>query len=301
MIIDIHTHIGDLSKTGERTPVTLENLLARLDDEGIDKAVVLPIISAETIGGPNLLGGQLDVASLLKRAAQHSDRLILFGNVDPRMNGNRRDADFSWVLERFVAMGCVGLGEVTANLYADDPRVINLFQQCGRLHLPVLIHGTGPGEGLYGLIDGVGSPRLERLLQEAAETVVIGHGPGFWAEIGTGISLQDKSGYPAGPIAAEGSLARLLRTYTTLYADISAGSGHNALTRDPEYGVRFIAEFQDRLLFGTDVCFGDPQGRMPHLGFLRRLLAEGQITQQILDKITAGNALRILPRLASAH
>jgi hypothetical protein len=46
MIIDFHTHIGDLrspaSKTMHRTPISVENLIARLDDEGIDKAVVLP-------------------------------------------------------------------------------------------------------------------------------------------------------------------------------------------------------------------------------------------------------------------
>jgi predicted TIM-barrel fold metal-dependent hydrolase len=296
MIIDVHTHIGDLSKTGERTPVTVENLIERLDDEGIDKAVVLPIISAETIGWPNLLGGQLDVAGLLKRAARHPDRLILFGNVDPRMGGNRRDADFSWILERFVEMGCVGLGEVTANLNADDPRVINLFQHCGRMQLPVLIHATGPGEGLYGLIDEVGSPRLERLLQAAPDTIVIGHGPGFWAEIGAGISLQDRSGYPKGPITEEGSLPRLLRTYPNLYADISAGSGHNGLSRDADYGVRFIHEFQDKVLFGTDVCFGDAAGRTLHQAFLRGLLQEGRISQAIFDKIASANTLRILTR-----
>ena len=36
-----------------------------------------------------------------------------------------------------------------------------------------------------------------------------------------------------------------------------------------EKGVRFLNEFQDKVLFGTDVCFGDAQGRMPHLSMLR--------------------------------
>src|SRR5207248_11173152 len=136
-------------------------------------------------------------------------------------------------------------------------------------------HGTGAGAGHEGRLVGPGSPRREHLLQEASETTVIGHGPGFWPEIGAGLTPEDKSGYPRGPIAEEGSLPRLLRTYPNLVADISAGSGHNALSRDEEFGLRFVHEFQDKLLFGTDVCFGDAEGRMPHLGFLRRLLTEG--------------------------
>ncbi len=294
MIIDVHTHVTDLSRTQDRTPVTWENLIARLDEEGIDQAVVLPIVSPETLQFPTLLSPQPDVVSQLREAARYPDRIIPFGNVDPRTGGNSARVDFSWILERFVEMGARGFGEVTANLLADDPRVVNLFRHCGRWQLPVLIHGTGPGEGLYGLIDEVGSPRLTRLLDQVPDTVVIGHGPGFWAEIGADLTLESKSRYPAGPITAEGSLPRLLRTYPHLYADISAGSGYNALTRDPAYGIRFIHEFQDKLLFGTDVCFGDPPGRMPHLGFLRRLLAEGQISPEIFDKIVAGNALRIV-------
>src|SRR5262249_58085720 len=138
-----------------------------------------------------------------------------------------------------------------------DRRGVNLFRHCGRWHLPVLFHGTGPGEGLYGLVDDVGASRLARLLEQVPDTIVVGHGPGFWAEIAADPSPEDKSRYPAGPIREEGSLPRMLRTYPNLFADISAGSGHNALTRDPAYGVSFIHEFQDRLLFGTDVCFGD--------------------------------------------
>ena len=66
-----------------------------------------------------------------------------------------------------------------------------------------------------------------------------------------------------------------MRTYPNLVADISAGSGHNALSRDEARGIAFLHEFQDRVLFGTDVCFGDMEGRKPHMGFLQRLLSEG--------------------------
>lgn len=301
MIIDMHTHIGDLRSPGmlDRTPLTPENLIARLDDEGIDKAVVLPWPACpEAVVFPGLFDPQPDIISQIRAAARYPDRLILFGNADPRWGGNSSRTDFSYLLERFVEMGCVGMGEVSANIYFDDPRVVNLFRQCGQWRLPVTIESTGPGEGRYGFIDEVGSPHLERLLQQVPETTVIGHGPGFWADISADLTTEAKSGYPKGPIAEEGSVPRLLRTYPHLYADISAGSGYNALTRDPAFGVRFFNEFQDKLMFGTDVCFGDMQGRMPHLRYLRQLLAEGMLSQEAFDKITFRNAMRILTRYA---
>jgi predicted TIM-barrel fold metal-dependent hydrolase len=230
----------------------------------------------------------------MRAACAHPDRLIPFGNLDPRWAGNSPDADFRWLLDRFIAMGCRGIGELGGDLWFDDPRVVNVFRESGALGLPVVIESSGQGPGEYGLKDEVGSPHLERLLQRAPETIVIGHGPGFWAEIGEGLTAKEKSGYPSGPVGAGGSLQRLFRTYPNLHADLSAHSGYNALTRDPEHAVRFLTEFSDRLLFGTDTCFDDEQGRMPQLGYLRGLNAAGQLSQEALDAILGGNAARLL-------
>jgi len=299
MIIDAHAHIGDLRSPSnlDRTPVTVEKLIARLDEEGIDKAVVLPWPACpEAVTFPGLFAPEPDIISQIRATLRYPDRLIPFGNADPRWGGNTSHTDFSWLLERFVEMGCVGMGEVSANMYFDDPRAVNLFRQCGQWDLPITIESTGPGEGHYGFIDDVGSPHLKRLLQQVPETIIIGHGPGFWADIGGGLTVEEKSGYPKGPIRQEGSVPRLLRTYPNLYADISAMSGYNALTRDEAFAIRFLNEFQDRIIFGTDVCFGDERGRMPQLGYLRRLLDEGHITQEVFDKITYKNVLRVMKR-----
>lgn len=298
MIIDVHTHVADIRTpaTLNRQPVTFQNLLARLDDEGIDKAVLLPLCNtAESTNLPLIFGEYPDVVSLLREGARHADRLILFGSFDPRMGGNKPDTDFSWLLDRFMEMGCVGIGEVTPNVQADDVRVINMFRQCGARKLPLLIHVNAIGAGAYGLTDVPGSPHLARLLAAAPEAIVIGHGPGFWAEIAGGLTLEQKALYPQGSYAEEGSLWRLLRTYPNLYADISANSGRYAITRDEEKGVRFLNEFQDKVLFGTDVCLGDAEGRMPHLSILRGMLAKGQISRTVFDKITFKNALKVMP------
>jgi predicted TIM-barrel fold metal-dependent hydrolase len=312
MIIDFHTHVGDhrTPERMDRLPVTWEGLIERLDEEGIDKAVVLPSgVSPESLKAPFLFSAQVDIIGQLKAAREYQDRVIPFGDLDPRMGclgnlephqvENPPETDFSWILTRFRELGCVGIGEITANIAVDDPRVISLFRQCGEFELPVLFHCTGPGAGVYGLYDEVGLPRLERLLQAVPDTKVIGHAPGFWAEIEGDITAEKKFIYPTGPIQREGSLSRLLRSYPNLYADISANSGFNAISRDMAFGVDFLTEFQDKVLFGTDVCFGGPEGRMPHLGYLRGLLEGKQITPRVFDKITGENALKILKLYSS--
>lgn len=297
MIVDIHTHISDLRSPGsmDRMPLSVDALLQRLDDEGIDQAVVLPWPACpEAVTLPALFLPNPDIVSQLRLASAHPDRLILFGNLDPRWAGNSPNADFTPLLERFIEMGCRGIGELAAGIPIDDPRVVNVFRQCGAMGLPVLIETAGPGLGRYGLIDEAHAPRLERVLGLVPEVIIIGHGPGFWAEIGEGLTDEAKSGYPSEPIGAGGALWRLMRTYPNLYADISAGSGWNALTRDPAPGLAFVREFIHRLCFGTDTCFADERGRMPQLRWLRDLRTSGQITQEEFDAISGGNTLRLL-------
>ncbi len=307
MIIDFHSHVADLRLPDEmdREPVTFENLIQRMDEEGIDKTVLMPVnISPEVLQAPLFFSPRSDILSQLETASLYSDRLILFGNLDPRMGcfgnlkpeqlSNPPETDFSPFLKRFKDLGCTGIGEITANMPLDDPRVMHLFRQCGEWDMPVLFHCTGPGEGVYGLFDEVGLPRLEKLLRKTPDTTIIGHAPGFWSEISGDIVPENKFIYPKGPVEKEGSLQRLLRTYPNLYADISAYSGYYAISRDRDYGVKFLTEFQDRILFGTDVCYGDKKGRMPHLTYLKSLLLEKLISYEVFTKITSGNALKIL-------
>ncbi|MGO8697175.1 MAG: amidohydrolase family protein [Limisphaerales bacterium] len=40
--------------------------------------------------------------------------------------------------------------------------------------------------------------------------------------------------------------------YANFFADLSADSGHNGLTRDPEFTRHFLRRHQDKLVFGSD-------------------------------------------------
>lgn len=99
-------------------------------------------------------------------------------------------------------------------------------------------------------------------------------------------------GYPKGPVTPGGRLIELLRTYDNLWGDISAGSGNNALVRDKEFGFRFLEEFQDRLLFGTDICM--PGQQVPQGETMREALASGLLSKTAYEKICHKNAERLL-------
>ena len=71
-----------------------------------------------------------------------------------------------------------------------------------------------------------------------------------------------------------------------MYADMSAGSGLNALTRDPENSQGFLARHQDKILYGSD-C-DDRTGRIPEcqgaqtIAALRSLCPTKTIERKIL-------------------
>ena len=90
-----------------REPVTWGNLISRLDDEGIDKAVLLPVEpSPEALISPHAaLAERMNVRDQVVDAAAYPDRLIAFGNLDPRWGGNSPSADFGPLLDWFEAQG----------------------------------------------------------------------------------------------------------------------------------------------------------------------------------------------------
>jgi predicted TIM-barrel fold metal-dependent hydrolase len=100
--------------------------------------------------------------------------------------------------------------------------------------------------------------------------------------------------YPTGKILKEGRLAQLLREYPNLYCDVSANSGSNAFMRDPEYTARFIEEFSDRIMFGTDYCA--PYNVFPFKfdEFLDKMLEDSMISVENYYKFVRGNAERLL-------
>ena len=230
---------------------------------------------------------------VLRMAENFSGRFIPFCNLDPRALYNSCHSPLDKVLAYYRDKGCKGIGEVTANLPILDPRVQNLFHAAEVNGLPLTFH-LAPFEGnIYGLVDNAGLPGLEMSLQRFPKLRFLGHSQTFWAEISAGPTLNNRLGYPAGPVSEEGAVPRLMRTYENLCGDLSAGSGCNALKRDPEYAVKFLNEFQDRLFFGTDIC-RPTNLATPLVDFLLDLRREGKISETVFRKVARENAVRLL-------
>jgi len=293
MIVDVHAHCSPKPRWLSYDPVknkhipwiTVSQLVKRMDDEGIDKMVLLPIESPETVIEP------VTTREVIAMCKRYGDRLIPFCNPDPRGYMGMEKA-LSFILEKFKSEGCKGVGEVTANIHFDDPRTMKLLALCEQMELPFLFH-IGPKEGgCYGLVDELGLPRLERCLKAFPDLLFIGHSQPFWSEISGDLKPEERNGYPKGKVAPGGRAVELLRNYPNLWADLSAGSGYNAISRDPEFGIWFLDQFQDKLLFGTDIDF--PGQDLPQVKYFRDLRRSRKISKRAYEKITHRNALKML-------
>jgi hypothetical protein len=125
-----------------------------------------------------------------------------------------------------------------------------------------------------------------------AKAKFIGHAQTWWGNIDRG--HDQKVMYPKGPVTAGGITDRLLSDYSNVYADLSAGSGLNALLRDENHAREFLARHQDKLMYGSDcndsLGAGEGCSGSRCLSALRRLAP----APAILRKIFRQNAERVL-------
>ncbi len=292
--IDIHVHIRakkgiERGAPGAGTYATPEELRVIYDQIGVEKGVNLPSMGIEC-GHYRITNEEaLDIAQA------YPETLDWFCNIDPRWGKNSPETDLSYYINYYKALGAKGVGEITANLPFDEPRVLNLFYHAQACGMPLIFHIGDFGYGDYGLIDEVGLPRLEKVLRLYPKLQFLGHSQKFWAEISNDVTAENRRGYPKGRVTP-GRVVELLRRYENLCGDLSAGSGFNAVSRDPEFGYAFLEEFQDRLYYGTDICdsrnITNPMLKLS--AFLDEAAENGCISEAAYYKISRGNAEKLL-------
>ncbi|OQY04075.1 MAG: hypothetical protein B6I25_07390 [Planctomycetales bacterium 4572_13] len=200
-------------------------------------------------------------------------------------------ADFVPLLKTYKKLGCKGVGEYFPNIPFDDPLNMNFFRQVESVGLPLTFHIAPEIEGHYGVYDEPGLPRLDKVLQACPDLILLAHSAAFWSEISSNITADERNGYPQGKVQP-GRVVELMQKYPNLHGDMSAGSGFNAISRDPEFGYQFMEEFQDRLYFGTDIT-GNFQ-ETPIVEYFRKLREEKLISTEAYEKITWKNAVELL-------
>lgn len=270
-MIDTHTHLHYEGRLpDEPRGLSAEQLVDRMNREGIGKSVLLPIES------PEVTSGFCTTEQAIAAAEAYPERLIPFIHVDPR------NPYCTKLIEHFARHPLVrGFGELVDHLPIDDPLHKQIFATCSDLALPLVFYGSR-----ISCWDEVGLPRLERCLQEFPDLIFVGHGQRWWAAI----SADDdgSAGYPETPVVAGGAADRLLGEYDNMYADLSAGSGYNAVTRDPEFTEGFIERHWRKLLFATDYLRAEME--LPQIEWMR----QAPMAKEHREAIAEGNARQIL-------
>jgi len=267
-MIDMHLHVAHKGRT-------LAQAIAHLDAHSIDCAANLALEDEHHLP-------PFATEDVLDHAAQYPDRLIPFCSVDPR------DPLRLERIRGYAARGCKGFGEHKTKLPADDPQSVEIYQLCGELGLPVVVHFQ---RETYNYT----FPAFESVLQACPGTVFIGHAQDWWANISAVVPTDTH--YPTGPVAPGGVTDRWLTEYDNLYGDLSAGSGLNAMSRDEAFAADFLVRHRRRLLWATDCPCTDGAGAgikgecfaSRSLPLLRRL-----VSADAFADVTHNNAARLL-------
>jgi uncharacterized protein len=166
--------------------------------------------------------------------------------------------DADQILRKALSGGAASIGELKFHLALDSPEMARVFDIAAEMKVPVMMHiqvfPHFPGEMPY----NTGYDHFDRVLKAHPKTTFLGHGDLFWANIAADVPTD--RGYPAGPIKAGGLTDKWLSEFPNLYADMSANSGNNALSRDMEFSKKFVSRHQDKLIFGSDCSCSDGHG-----------------------------------------
>ena len=290
MIIDAHNH-PDWHK------YDLDAFLKNMDTYHIDKTWLLSwetpygdyspesaaVLPGAIFNGENSV--PIPFAHCLECKLRAPDRFILGYAPNPKR------ADAIDALRSAIDLYDVKIcGEVKFRILYDDPDAVDLFRFCGEAHLPVTLHfdypeatRTGKKYPRRNWWYGGSIDHLDNLLSLCPDTAFLGHAPGFWAHI-SGDDQAYTVSYPQGPVLPGGMVEQLLEKHPNLYCDISAGSGHRALSRDLEYTYQLICRFPDRFLYARDYFDNIHQ----------ELIEKLSLPRDVYELVMHGNAERLI-------
>jgi uncharacterized protein len=267
LIIDIHQHTAYSGRSNEE-------LIQHQRDMGVSRTVLLPAGRAYSLAVG--AGGNDSVVAL---ARQYPKEYVFFANELPDIPETKT------VLEKYLNMGAIGIGEQKFYLDCDSKYIDLIADIATHYQVPVLQHFEF---GAYNL----GFEKFYKILERHPKVNFIGHAQTFWGNIDK--NLDQKVLYPKTKVTPGGLTDRWLSDYPNLYADMSAGSGLNALLRDEDNARQFLQRHQDKLIYGSD-CNDRKAGSAKCTGLkqietIKRLSATPAIAAKIFNK----NARRIM-------
>jgi uncharacterized protein len=251
---DVHNHVNDARGIGERIPP--EQVIHAMDNANVAKIVIL------TGGWGESLQSVLD-----KMVKPYPDRFIVFTQIDwSKVNDPHFSEEMVAQLDDAVRRGARGLKVLKdlglevrdakgKLLRVDDPRLDAIWEECGRLGIPVAIHTSDP-EAFFTPVDqnneryeelktnptwsfyDHGFPSKQELLDERNRIIERHPRTTFFA--------LHVANWPENLDAVSAWLDR----YPNMMVEFGARQAE--LGREPRRAARFFQDYQDRIMFGTD-------------------------------------------------
>ncbi|GEP42736.1 amidohydrolase family protein [Brevifollis gellanilyticus] len=271
-IFDIHqhTHYHDRSD---------EHLIAHQQAMGVTRSILLPAgtpVDRESThkGKSNGLAARCYSNESCMKIAKENPQAYLWGANEVT------DLDSAPAeIEKWLKLGACIIGEQKFDVECDSAHSQKLYELAGAYNVPILLHFQF---NTYNR----GYERFHTMLAKYPKTIFIGHAQTFWGNIDK--AHEQKVFYPkAGSKVTPGGITdRYLADYPNMYADMSAGSGLLALTRDEEHTTGFFDRHQDKILYGSDCA--DHFGRGPGcqgaqtIAAIRKLSPNKKVERKIL-------------------
>lgn len=261
-VIDVHNHVNDAGGIhGETVPAA--DVVKIMDAANVKKIVILTGMWGEK------LQGVLD-----KMVKAYPDRFMVFEQIDySKIDDANFSAEMVEQLDDSVRRGArglkvlkdLGLGvkDRSGKLVAiDDPRLDLIWEECGKLGIPVAIHTSDP-EAFFKPTDKH-NERYEELMQNPTWSFYSSQFPSkekLLAERNHVFERHPHTTFIALHVANWpenlDAVSAWLEKYPNMYVEFGAREAE--LGRQPRRAREFFQQYQDRILFGTD---SDPEEKM---------------------------------------
>jgi len=253
-VIDVHNHVNDAQGIDE--PMPPQRVVEVMDKTNVKTVVILTGMWGEKL--------QKVIDTMVK---PYPGRFMAFTQIDwSKIDDPNFSQKMVAQLDDAVSRGArglkvlkdLGLGvkDKTGKLIAvDDPRLDPIWEECGRLRIPVSIHVTDP-EAFFHRIDNT-NERYEELVEHPDWSF---YGPQFPSKISI-LQARDRA-IARHPHTTFVSLhmanwpenleyvADELDKYPNMMVEFGARQAE--LGRQPRRAREFFIKYQDRVMFGTD-------------------------------------------------
>ncbi len=318
--IDVHNHQFSMPTQD------IQTLLKEMDQLNMRVMVNLSGRSGKTIGGQSGLQDNAYLVSAIKHTKEFTpNRLIQFTNISFigfDEHGWQENAIKELVedvksgangLKIYKSLGFSVKDKKGKYLHIDDPRLDPIWEKCGELKIPILIHTADP-KPFWDDMDDKNERWLELITHPGRKRT--NTDPASWDELiqqqhniirkhPTTIFIAAHFGWYANDL---NKLSGLLDSYPNM--NVEFGAVIAELGRQPKMAKKFFEKYQDRILFGKDSWVTEE-----YPTYFRVLETEDEyfpyhkkyhafwkmygmgLSDTILKKVYYKNALRIIPNI----